>query len=204
MPRSAPTLADVENEGARIDVPDDRNLVAIEIKLRAFAGAPVGSDLGEFADDQRFDVGPRSFFVIEIRADIADVRISETHDLPGVAGIGENFLVSGEAGIKNDFAAAARDGAGCAAVKYAPVFEREYGGSVLNVRQCILRQTSFVAGLGCGQGTEVVHGPVGKNSATVDELAGDRSEHARIIGADAVVAHDEIAAVRNAWSGRNR
>jgi hypothetical protein len=37
--------------------------------------------------------------------------------LAGVAWVGENFLITGEAGIKNDFAAAARDGAGRAAVK---------------------------------------------------------------------------------------
>jgi hypothetical protein len=52
------------------------------------------------------------------------VGIGEANDLPGIAGIGEHFLISGEAGVENDFAAAARDGAGRAAVKYAPVFER--------------------------------------------------------------------------------
>jgi hypothetical protein len=55
--------------------------------------------------------------------------------LPGVAGVGENFLVTGEAGIKNDFAAAARNRARCAAVKDAPVFQRECRGSVLNFGQ---------------------------------------------------------------------
>jgi hypothetical protein len=44
--------------------------------------------------------------------------------LPGVAGIGENFLIAGEAGIENDFSAAARDRASRAAIKYAPVLER--------------------------------------------------------------------------------
>jgi hypothetical protein len=52
------------------------------------------------------------------------VRVGETDNLPGITGIGENFLVPGEAGIENDLAAAARDRAGSAAVKYAPVFER--------------------------------------------------------------------------------
>jgi hypothetical protein len=63
------------------------------------------------------------------------VRIGETDNLPGVTGIGENFLVPGEAGIKNDFAAAARNRAGRAAVKYAPVFQRKRGGSMLDFRQ---------------------------------------------------------------------
>ena len=58
--------------------------------------------------------------------------------MPSVTGIGENFLISGEAGIENDFAAAARDGAGRAAVKEAPVFQREYRGPVLNFGQWVL------------------------------------------------------------------
>jgi hypothetical protein len=37
--------------------------------------------------------------------------------LPGVAGVCENFLITGEAGIENDFAAAARDRARRAAIK---------------------------------------------------------------------------------------
>jgi hypothetical protein len=66
------------------------------------------------------------------------VRIGQADDLPGVAGVGEDFLIAGEAGIKNDFAAAARDGARRTAVKNAPVFQREYRGSVLNFGQWIL------------------------------------------------------------------
>jgi hypothetical protein len=58
--------------------------------------------------------------------------------LPGVARIGENFLITGKAGIENDFAAAARDRACRAAVKDAPVFQRECRGSVLNFGQWVL------------------------------------------------------------------
>jgi hypothetical protein len=66
------------------------------------------------------------------------VRIGQTDDLPGIAGVGEDFLVTGEAGIENDFAAAARDRARRAAVKNAPVLQREYRGSVLNLGQWVL------------------------------------------------------------------
>lgn len=83
-------------------------------------------------------MGPRRFFIFGVRADISDVRISQTDDLPGIAGVGENFLVTGEAGIENDFAAAARDRASSAAVKDAPVFQREYRRSVLNFGQWVL------------------------------------------------------------------
>jgi hypothetical protein len=67
------------------------------------------------------------------------MRVRQANDLPGVAGVCENFLITGEAGIKNDFAAAARDSACGTSVKYAPVFQSESGGSVLNFGQCVLR-----------------------------------------------------------------
>jgi hypothetical protein len=66
------------------------------------------------------------------------VRIGQTDDLPGITGVCENFLVTGEAGIENDFAAAARDGARRAAVKDAPVLQRENRRSVLNFGQWVL------------------------------------------------------------------
>jgi hypothetical protein len=77
----------------------------------------------------------RGFLVVNIGAHVSNVRISKAHDLSGITGVGENFLVTGEAGIENDFAAPARNRAGRAAVKYAPVFQRECGGSMLNFCQ---------------------------------------------------------------------
>jgi hypothetical protein len=129
----------VPHQRARIDIPNRRNFVTIQIKLRGFRRAPVRRNLRKLADDQRFNVRARRFFVIEICANISNVRIREANDLPGVAWVGENFLVSGEAGVKNDFSAAARNRAGRAAVKYAPVFERENRRSVLNFVQRSLR-----------------------------------------------------------------
>jgi hypothetical protein len=112
--------------------------VSVQIKLRALRGAPVRRKLGKFADDERFDVGTAGLFIFKVRADVSDVRIGEADNLAGVAGVGENFLISGEAGVENDFAAPARDGAGRAAVKDAPVFQRERRGSVLNFGQWFL------------------------------------------------------------------
>jgi hypothetical protein len=60
--------------------------------------------------------------------------------LPRITWVGENFLISSEAGVENDFAAAARDGARGPAVKYAPVFEGESGGSVRNFGQFVLQR----------------------------------------------------------------
>jgi hypothetical protein len=67
------------------------------------------------------------------------VGIGQANDLSGITGIGENFLITGEAGVENDFAAAARDCARRPAVKYAPVLERQSCGTMQNFGQCALR-----------------------------------------------------------------
>jgi len=71
------------------------------------------------------------------------MRIRQANNLARVRRISEDFLVSGEAGIENDFPAPARYGAGSAAAKDAPVFERKYGRSVLYFRQCVLPDSSY-------------------------------------------------------------
>ncbi len=131
------------NERARVNVSNDRNAVTLEICLRGFAGAPVGRKLGKFADDQPFDVGLAGFLVIEIGADVADVGIGEANDLPGIAGIGEYFLIAGEAGIENDFAAAAGASARRTTVKYSSVLERERRACCGGLVQCVLQKMSF-------------------------------------------------------------
>ena len=83
-------------------------------------------------------MGVPGLFVLEIRTDISNVGISEADNLARIAGVSENFLITGEAGIENDFAATARDRARGAAVKNAPVFQRERCGSVRNFAQCAL------------------------------------------------------------------
>jgi hypothetical protein len=166
------------HQGASVDIPDGGNLVTVEIELSRLCRAPVGGNRGELANDERLNVGAGGFFIIEIGADVADVGISKANNLSEITGICEDFLVTGKAGIENNLAAATRDGAGRAAVKYAPVFERENGRSVKNFCQCILRATSFLICLSRGQGTEVVHRPVSEHGATVDILAGHRPKHA--------------------------
>ena len=74
--------------------------------------------------------------------------IGQTNDWPGIAGIGEYLLIAGEAGIENDFAAAARDGAARAAIKDAPILERQNGRAMLSIRQCVLQTASFIVSLG--------------------------------------------------------
>jgi hypothetical protein len=61
------------------------------------------------------------FLVVVICANVADVGVCQAHDLPRVTWIGENFLITGEGGIKNDFAATAGPSSRRATVKDSSV-----------------------------------------------------------------------------------
>ena len=130
------------HERARVNVSNDRDAVTLEISLRGFAGAPVGSERREFADDQPFDVGLPGFLIIEVGAHVSDVGIGQADDLTGVAGIGEYFLITSEAGIKNDFAATTDASARRTTVKYSSVLERERRATCGGLVQCCLLYTS--------------------------------------------------------------
>jgi hypothetical protein len=78
-----------------------------------------------------------------VRTHVADVGVRQAHNLSGVAWIGENFLVSGEAGIKNDFAATTGSSPRRAPVKNSPILERDDRATFGGLRQCVLRRMSF-------------------------------------------------------------
>jgi hypothetical protein len=86
-------------------------------------------------------VRPRRFLVVDVGADISNVWIRKANNLARITGVSKNFLITGEAGIENDFAAAARNRARSSPVKYAPVFQREDCRSVMNFRQWSLRES---------------------------------------------------------------
>lgn len=63
--------------------------------------------------------------IIAVGSDVSNVRVGQADNLAGIARIGENFLISREARIENDFATAPSRSTRCAAVKNAPIFERK-------------------------------------------------------------------------------
>ena len=149
--------------------------------LRSFTGAPVGSDFGEFADDERLDIRVGGFFIEPVGTDIAVVWVGEANDLTCVTGIGENFLIAGERCIENDFPSPARAGAGGAALKYAPVFERENGFCGWRVQSYLLPKSFFRC---CHvrkrlwNHAEAIEGPVGEDGFAVDGLTRHGTEDA--------------------------
>ena len=60
-------------------------------------GAPVAGDAGELAYDEAFDVRLARLRYRRAGAVIADLRVGENDDLAGIGGIGEDFLVAGDA-----------------------------------------------------------------------------------------------------------
>jgi hypothetical protein len=114
-----------------------------QIVLRRFAGAPIGRDRGKFPNNERLDVRVRGLFVIGIRPDVSNVGISQADNLARVTRIGEYFLISGEAGIENDFAAAPGDRSRRAPMKNAPIFERKYSLPCFSFRQWTLSLADF-------------------------------------------------------------
>ena len=118
-------IAQMAHQGAGIDLGQNRHAVALHVLVGHLFGAPVRADLGEFADDQAFDVRPGGLIVSPIRAVIANLGVGEDDDLPCVRGIGRNFLVSGKRSIENDFALAFARVSMAVPTEDAPVFERE-------------------------------------------------------------------------------
>src|SRR5271169_1632197 len=117
--------AQVAHQRSGIDLGEHGNLVALQILLRNFLRAPVGADAGKLANDQALDVGPGRFVVVGVGAVIADLGIGENYNLPGIGGVGEYFLVAGDASIKNDFAVTFTFVAEAFAVEDASVFQRK-------------------------------------------------------------------------------
>jgi hypothetical protein len=66
------------------------------------------------------------------------VRIGQADNLARVARIGENFLITSEAGIENDFAATPCGCSRGAPMKNAPIFERKNSLSCFWFRQWTL------------------------------------------------------------------
>ena len=109
------------------------------------------------------------------------MRIGEADDLPGVAGIGEDFLVAGEAGIENDFAAAASARTRRASLKCAPVLERENRRPYGCLGQGFLPARSFQLLSRRRNRAEPLDRPVGEDGLAVDVAAGHGAKDARVI-----------------------
>ena len=113
---------------AGVDV-DDRHCVFAHQVLRQRHGrAEVGRQQRQVFDDQASGVDLVGFDVFQVDPVVADVRVRERHDLPAVAGVGEDFLVAGEGGVEHHLADGGAGGSDRVTNKDRAVCKREDGG----------------------------------------------------------------------------
>src|SRR6185437_1679364 len=113
------------HQRAGVEVSDYRNIEAFEIFVGSLLRAPVRADGRELAHHESFNKRANRLIILGIRSVISDLWVCEYYDLPGVGRIGEDFLVSGERGIKNDFAVALCFRSVAFASEDAAIFQRK-------------------------------------------------------------------------------
>jgi hypothetical protein len=115
----------VAHQRARVNLGEHRDLELLHELVGHLLRAPVGADFRKLAHDQPLDVRTHGLVVFGIGAVVSDFRVGQDDDLPGVGGVGENFLVAGNGSIKNDFAGALAFSAVAFASEDSAVFERK-------------------------------------------------------------------------------
>src|SRR5215469_3413771 len=118
-------IPQMAHQSARIDIREHWHFELLQIFFRHLLRAPVRADARELAYDQPFNPRTRSLVIVLVGTVISDLWIRQNDDLSGVGGIGENFLVSGDGSIKNDFAVAFAFGAVAFASEDSTVFQRK-------------------------------------------------------------------------------
>src|SRR5579864_2838639 len=111
------------HQSTGIDISEDRNFELLKILLSDLLRAPVRAHLRELAHDQPLNIGIGGLVVFRIGAVISDFRSGQNNNLSGIGRVGENFLVTSDGSIKNDFPVAFAFGAVTFASKDAPIFE---------------------------------------------------------------------------------
>src|SRR5947208_14941864 len=91
------------HQGARVNVRDHRDSEFLQVLICYLLRTPVGTDGRELAHRQPFNIRMSGLIVVRVGAVISYLRIGEDDNLSGIRGIGKDFLVTGDGGIKNDF-----------------------------------------------------------------------------------------------------
>ena len=117
--------AEVAHDRAGVQVLDGGNLVALQELLAVLAAAPVAGNRAELTNHQAFNVRTRRFVVVGVGAVVADLRIGQNNNLAGIGGVGEDFLLTGDGSIENNFPVTFAFGAVAFAAEDAPIFQRK-------------------------------------------------------------------------------
>ncbi len=107
--RERALVAQVAGEAAGVDAADPGHAVTHQQVVEAPLRAPVAVVRREVAHHDTCAERTVALGVVVVDAVVADVRVGEGDDLPGVRGIGHDLLVAGECGVEHQFAGRRRD-----------------------------------------------------------------------------------------------
>ena len=113
-----------------------------EIGAQVAGRAEVRREARQVADHESRGEGLTRLDVVDVHADVADVRIRERDDLAGVGRIGEDLLVAGHRRVEDDFARGVALGADRATSEDAAVGKRQH------CRRCRRKQRRADGGSG--------------------------------------------------------
>ena len=97
-------LAQDARELARVDVGNADDVAGAQVGREVLLRTPARRESRQIADDQPRDVDALRFDVFGVDADIADVRAGQRHDLAGIRGVRQDFLVTGHRRVEHDLA----------------------------------------------------------------------------------------------------
>src|SRR6185312_468465 len=127
-------VAQDAGQPARVDAGNGHGPATLQVLRQAFAAAPVAGDAWHVAYHQPGCLHLRRFAILGIDPGVADVRVGQGDDLPGVGRIGQDFLVTGHGRVEDDLANRLANRAHGMAAEHAAVCEGE---------QCRNRHTRY-------------------------------------------------------------
>ncbi len=97
-------LSQAPRKRSGVDVRDADDALLLQIAREVALRPEIRRSDRQIADHQTGRVNTRGLNVFVVDAGVADVRISERNDLPGVRRIRQDFLVTGHGSVENDLA----------------------------------------------------------------------------------------------------
>ena len=114
-------LAQDARQLAGVD-PGDSDCVPAAQELRqGFGGTPAGMQQWQVTDHETGGMDEARLVVVGVGAGVADVRVGQRDDLPGIRRVGQDFLVARHGGVEHHLAGRRAGGANGNAAKHSAV-----------------------------------------------------------------------------------
>ena len=98
-----PVIADQAGQAAGVDAGDPGDALLVEHRAEVGLCPVIAVTPSQVAHDDAATERPDRLEIGGVDPVVADVRVRERDDLPGVARVGDHLLVSGEHGVEHDF-----------------------------------------------------------------------------------------------------